>query len=447
MKAVVVLALLGLSLFGGASLAQTLEPIHSQRPVAVAQADPGVAPEANAPAPPTGVRALRRALREKANAGLVGIVAGGIDGTYLRIATDLEAVLDGSEGGLRVRPVTGRGSMQNVTDVLFSRGIDLGIVQSDVLAYLKRNPPFPGVENFLQYITVLYGEEVHVLARKDIRSVRDLASKKVNFDVGGSGTAMTANIVMDALGVAVEPTNFDQSLALEKLKHGEISALVYVAGKPVRLFQGISPDDNLHLLPIPASENLMRTYMPAYLTATDYPALVAAGDRIGTLSVASVLATYNWHVGTERHRNVVRFVNAFFDHLPQLQEAPRHPKWQSIDLSASLSGWTRFAAAEEHLKGAKLSDRGTARYTGQPAADRAQSPIPFDPQQRVALFKDFVEYQKKQNEVSVAAALLDPARRERLFEDFVQYRSEWNRMAGSKEAAGVPQQIALAPQP
>jgi hypothetical protein len=50
-----------------------------------------------------------------------------------------------------------------------------------VLAALKRDPPFPGIENYLQYITKLYDEEVHILAGKEINSIEELASKKVNF--------------------------------------------------------------------------------------------------------------------------------------------------------------------------------------------------------------------------------------------------------------------------
>src|SRR3954447_1864756 len=69
----------------------------------------------------------------QANSGTVGVVSGGVDGTYIRIATDLAAVLDEGDQ-LRILPIAGKGSLQNVADILYLRGIDLGIVQSDVLA-------------------------------------------------------------------------------------------------------------------------------------------------------------------------------------------------------------------------------------------------------------------------------------------------------------------------
>src|SRR3712207_4216465 len=71
----------------------------------------------------------------RANAGTVGIVSGGADGTYIRIAADLANVLDSDD--LRVLPMIGRGSLQNLRDVMFLKGVDIGIVQMDAREQLK----------------------------------------------------------------------------------------------------------------------------------------------------------------------------------------------------------------------------------------------------------------------------------------------------------------------
>ena len=193
----------------------------------------------------------------KANAGTVGIISGGVDGTYVRIAADLAAVLDDGQT-LRVLPVIGKGSLQNVADILYLRGIDVGIVQSDVLTYVRQQRLYPGVEQSLQYIAKLYDEEVHVLARKEIARVEDLAGQPVNVDVAGSGTAMTASLIFDALGVAVQTRNFDQSSALERLKQGELAAIVFVSGQPARLFANVTQESGLHFLASAADERACR---------------------------------------------------------------------------------------------------------------------------------------------------------------------------------------------
>jgi uncharacterized protein len=296
------------------------------------------------------------ALTVRANAGTVGVISGGVDGTYIRIAADLAAVLDDGER-LRVLPIVGKGSVQNIADIMFLRGVDIGIVQSDALAFVRRQRMFPGVDNLIQYIAKLYDEEVHVLARRGIERVQDLAGQRVNVDVRGSGTAMTSSLLFDALGVRVEMTHDGQDVALERLRRGEIAALVYVAGKPARLFAtlGGSPGpamDGLHFLNIEMTPALLETYLPAQLTHAQYPALVPEDAPVDTAAVGAVMAVYAWRPGTERHRKVARFVEALAARFEVFQRPPRHPKWREVNLAAQVPGWTRFAPAQELRPGA-----------------------------------------------------------------------------------------------
>ena len=106
---------------------------------------------------------LASELGEKINRGTVGIVTGSVDGTYARIASDLARVLDDGEK-LRVLPILGKGSIQNIADILYLKGVDLGIVQSDVFAFMKREGIFPAIGQRIHYVSKLYNEEVHLLA-------------------------------------------------------------------------------------------------------------------------------------------------------------------------------------------------------------------------------------------------------------------------------------------
>ncbi|MDI3307910.1 MAG: TAXI family TRAP transporter solute-binding subunit [Acetobacteraceae bacterium] len=285
----------------------------------------------------------------RTNAGTVGVISGGIDGTYIRIAADLAAVLaDGDT--LRVLPILGKGSLQNIQDILALRGVDIGIVQSDVLAYARQQRLLPGLDSLIQYIAKLYDEEVHILAHRNIERMEDLAGKPVNFDVRGSGTAMTASLVFDRLGVQVRPTHDTQDLALEKLKRGEIAALVYVAGKPARLFTGLPQGTGLHFMPVPMNDALLETYLPSRFIHADYPALVPEDAPVDTIAVGAVMAVYAWQPGTERYRKVARFVDALFDKFSAFQQPPRHPKWREVNLASQVPGWTRFAEAQQRAQ-------------------------------------------------------------------------------------------------
>jgi len=287
--------------------------------------------------------------RELVNQATVGIISGGVAGTYVRIAADLADAFD--EGyDLRVLPVIGKGSVRNIEDLLLLRGIDIAIVQSDVLEFYRRADLYPGIEDKIAYITKLYDEEVHILARAELASVDDLRGRRVNFGTEGSGTFMTAGIIFDELGLDVEVTTLPEPEALASLRAGDIDALVFVGGQPLTLVSQIEADSGLRLLPIPRGR-VDAGYIEAELAAASYPRLIAPGERIPTLAVGAVMAAYNWPAEHPRNAKVSRFVDHFFADFERLKGAPYHPKWQQVDLADPVPGWRRLSAASSRLQG------------------------------------------------------------------------------------------------
>ena len=286
---------------------------------------------------------------DRANRGLVEIVAGSTFGSSARMAEDLAAVLD--DGATRrVLPVIGKGALQNLIDLKGLRGADLAIVQTDVLDYAKAQHLYPGIENSITYVAKLYNEELHLLARGPIKTVADLAGKKVDIGLPGDGTSVTATHLFELLKLKVQPVAFDPALALEKLKAGEIDAMAYVAAKPAPLFALVRPSDGLHFLPIPLRPEITAAYLPSRLLDDDYPGLVTPQAPIDTVAVGTALLAANLTPGSERYRNVANFIDAFFTQFPQLLEAGRHAKWSEVNLAAELPGWRRFAPADAWIK-------------------------------------------------------------------------------------------------
>src|SRR5262245_18662555 len=137
----------------------------------------------------------------------VTIVVSGITCTCARFAEDIRNVVnDLRPDGLRVLPVLGVGGLQNLNDVLFLKGIDMGVVDEDNLRLLKKRDPvlYANIEQRVQYITKLYNSEFHVLARKEIKSLQELRGKKVNFNLKDSQTEVTADIIFSALKLEVQ---------------------------------------------------------------------------------------------------------------------------------------------------------------------------------------------------------------------------------------------------
>ncbi len=283
------------------------------------------------------------------NRGVVELETSGAAGISVRIAEDLANLIDDGTTR-RVVPVVGKGSLQNLTDLRHLRGVDMAILQTDVLDYAKEQQLLPGLESSLTYISRLYNEEFHLLAGPKVKNITELASNKVNVDLRGSGTAITARRLFDLLKISVTVTNDSQEVALDKLRRGEIAALAFIAGKPAPLFMGLKSDDGLHFLAIPFNQAVSSAYAPTRLTVADYPDIIPHDRPVDTIAVGSVLAVADLRQLKERYRNVVNFVDVFFTEFHSLLTPGHHPKWHDVTLVAEHPGWRRFPPAEQWLQ-------------------------------------------------------------------------------------------------
>ncbi len=286
--------------------------------------------------------------KQALNANTVTLITGTIGGTYVQFGADLASVLDDGNK-LRVLPIVGRGSVQSVADILFLQGVDLGIVRSDTLDYLERKGFAKDIKKQFTYVTKLYNEEMQVIAPKSIRTLKDLEGKKVSVDLPNGGTFVTALTVFERLGIKANFAYIEQRIAMEKLKAGELDAVIVVGGKPYKSVSTFKNDGRFHLATVDYAKPLQSDYLPASLTSKDYPNLIAEGETVDTIAVPAVLAAYNWAPNTDRYRKLATFVDAFFTKFPAFQNPPFHPKWKEVSLAAPLAGWNRLPAAQQWL--------------------------------------------------------------------------------------------------
>jgi len=284
----------------------------------------------------------------------VNIITGSPNGTYLLFAYDMAAVLDSSN--LRILGIVGKGGGQNVVDILHLKGIDLGITQTDILSHLKKSGSTgSNIADRLVYVTKLYNEELHVVAGRNVNTLNDLSGKVVNFGEAGSSANISGRLIFETLGIKVAGVNMNQANALLAVKSGQIAATLMLEGKPLSILSAVKDGDGLKLIGVPYIQPLEDNYLPASLSNEDYPGLIASNQLVETVAVGTVLAAYNWPKNTERYQRVARFVTALFNRLAEFQKAPRHPKWNEVNLAATLPGWKRFPAAAEWLDGASAS--------------------------------------------------------------------------------------------
>ncbi|SPH24255.1 hypothetical protein DEA8626_03306 [Defluviimonas aquaemixtae] len=271
------------------------------------------------------------------------ILTGGPTGTYIQIGQDMSRLA--AECGLRYNVHESAGSLENFLGVRKRPQTQFGIVQSDVLEYLKTySADDPAIARAIFGVRIafpLYNEEVHILAKREIGSLADLNGRRVAVGVEDSGTFLTASLVLDLADVQpAERLKIDADTSLARLIDGSIDAFFYVAGAPTKIFQSPSIDGTkLHLLPI-ADPTLAQVYVPSKIEPGTYPFQTEAIDVV---AVKAVLMTYEYVPNRNSYhrascQSVSDLANLVFTNFGKLRETG-HPKWQNVDLNDIPPGW------------------------------------------------------------------------------------------------------------
>src|SRR6059058_2699378 len=173
------------------------------------------------------------AQQEKINAWTVGLAAGLIEGAPLRLASEMARVVDDG-ANLHVLPIVTRGPTENLNSLLYLRGVDLAIINSDSLEEYRIQ--LPEIRRHVSYLLNLFPSEMHIFVRPEIQSLQDLAGKKVNFNTLGTAAAYSGPLIFSRLGIDVDKTFIPHPLALQQMRKGDIAAVVFITTKPVDAF-------------------------------------------------------------------------------------------------------------------------------------------------------------------------------------------------------------------
>lgn len=308
-------------------------------------------------------------VKQKLNAWTLGLAGGLIEGAPLRFAYEMARIVDDGDN-LHVLPIVTRGPQENVEALLYLKGVDAAVINSDALDEFKAL--VPDIQNRINYVISLFHSELHVFVRPEINSLKDLEGKRVNFNTPGTAAAYSGPIIFDRLNLNIQKTFIPHPVALEQMRKGEMAAVVFVTSKPIDAFARSKWEPGFKFLPVEYGQQFEDHYLPASLTAADYPGLINPGEQVQTIAVPTILAAYNWRKNTDRYERLARFIDHLFDRIERLQEPGFHPKWKDVNVNAAVPGLERSAAAQEWLNRAHAtgSEAAARRPLGQ--ADLAQ---------------------------------------------------------------------------
>lgn len=284
----------------------------------------------------------------------LGLITGSERGTYYQFGLNLQTLV--KPHGIDLTVHTSRGSVENVYAVYQKPGVQMGIVQADVLAFVSRiqtDPILKRIASKTKMVFPLYNEEIHILGRPDITDFDGLADRRVAVGREGSGTYLTARLLFKTSEVAPkEMVPIDTDEALAELKAGRIDAMFYVAGYPVKLLsEGVTAADGLALIPI-TNKSITEFY-----TRTEIPAATYAWQpqALNTVAVKAVMISFDFR---RKDCDIIgQFAQAISTNLPWLVKNG-HPKWKSVDLDAPLKGWEQYDCVAKYMR----------KPGGQPAA-------------------------------------------------------------------------------
>src|SRR6266849_3015262 len=184
--------------------------------------------------PPSAILAERQ-IRERLNAGTVGLAGGLLEGAPIPFATNIARVVNDS-GAVHILPIVTSGPTENVNDLLYLKGIDAAIINGDSLEEYKSQ--VPQIQQRITYLLSLFPSELHIFVRPDIQSLQDLAGKKVNFNTLGTAAAYSGPLIFSRLGIDIDKTFIPHPVALQQMRKGEndMAAVVFITTKPVDAF-------------------------------------------------------------------------------------------------------------------------------------------------------------------------------------------------------------------
>ena len=151
-------------LLGSLALVAFVDPLEVRSDPVIVEAKADQGPRSTVPAAGNASNVAR------ANDWTIGIAGGLFEGPFIRLAVELAKALD-DDDNFRVLPVITYGAAENVSDLLYTRGIDLAITYSDDLNQYKKSGAVKNIDQRISYISKLYEE------RTSTRGLRSKASQ------------------------------------------------------------------------------------------------------------------------------------------------------------------------------------------------------------------------------------------------------------------------------
>ncbi|MDD2206684.1 MAG: TAXI family TRAP transporter solute-binding subunit [Aminobacterium sp.] len=282
------------------------------------------------------------------------LATGGTAGTYYPIGSAIASIITKYVPNIEVTAESTGASVANLK-MIREGNVEMMMGASNTsYGAFSGQPPFEKepVEN-IRGITCLYPEIFQFVVLKDsnLKSIKDLAGKKVAVGAPGSGTERTAKMVLEAHGLGydkISPQFLNFGEAVTALKDRLIDCAIIGSGIPTSAVVDASTTLDVNLLSL--DSNIMKDFLKdrSYLTMVTIPGGTYRGVNEDVSAVASpALLIARKDLSEE---SVYQITKALFEHLDVLADSHAQGKMIRFETALSAMSIPLHAGAARYYK-------------------------------------------------------------------------------------------------
>ena len=288
----------------------------------------------------TGCGTSNGEAEEKTKTEKIILTTGGEAGTYYGYCTAMSGVLN-EKTGIDFKVLTSGGSKANIQRIQVEDA-NMAIVQNDVMYYAYTGTDLFTGEQTQDFsaMAVLYPELCQIIASKEsgIKTVADLAGKRVSVGDAGSGVEFNAKQILEACGIdmetGIQKNNLGFDASADALKDGKIDAFFCVAGIPTTAITTLALNNEIEVVEVDDEVFATLSEKYGFYTQQTVPAGTYTGVDVDKKTVA-VMATFI--VDNDLTEDTVyAMTKAIFENKDAITAV--HAKGKELDVNNAVQG-------------------------------------------------------------------------------------------------------------
>lgn len=287
---------------------------------------------------------------ESNKSGSLTFITGSDTGTYYAFGSVMGDMVSDSTD-TQVTVISSNGSQANI-EALKAGSADIAFVQSDVMAYGYNGTRFfaeTGAVTSFSVVAAMYMEQVQIVTLDpSIKSVADLAGKRVSIGATGSGVYYNAMDILGVYGLAEDdiiPSFYAFSETIKALQDGQIDAGFVVAGAPTNAVTSLTATNEAYLVSLDDEHiSALIASSPYYVKNTIGSEVYDTREDVTTVGISAVVIASD----SASDDDVYNFISAIFNNLDTLDHGKA--KEVNLDFAASVTDVSYHPGAARYFR-------------------------------------------------------------------------------------------------